>query len=203
MGSGISVHSTRGVAPGVSDSSGSLPRRMATSSRVEEVQWSSPAGSKSEASTISSPLKCIKGGIHLWNSLLNHIELWSASLSFLCRSAVHRPRPGSSSAWKSLVWEALLWGMKSWGHGLLSQGGHPTNPRPHVGIVAACMPPPAIRHSARPPHQCSTPSQWVFPWNPTTSSDFLPPVGMVSGPFHLHQDPSAGVVHWIQFPFWS
>ena len=52
MGSGISGHSGREVVLGVSGGSGSLPRRMAFSSGVGEALHSSPAGFKSETSTI-------------------------------------------------------------------------------------------------------------------------------------------------------
>ena len=55
---------------GISGCLGSAPRRVASSSRVGEVLCSSPVGYKSEASTISSPLRCIKGAMHLWSSLV-------------------------------------------------------------------------------------------------------------------------------------
>ena len=69
MGSGISRHSGGDVALGVSGDPGSSPRRMASSYRVGEVPCSSPVASKSEASTISFPLRYRKGTMLLWSSL--------------------------------------------------------------------------------------------------------------------------------------
>ena len=53
-----------GEGPGASDGSSSSPRRAASSSGVGEGPGSSLVGLSRVASTISSPLRVIKGAIH-------------------------------------------------------------------------------------------------------------------------------------------
>ena len=171
-------------------------------SLAAQVPYSSAAVSKSEASTTSSPLRLIKGAMHFWSSCasLQRTPVSASNLSAQACSTQAKARVFSCiMAWKPLVLEASAWGMKSWGYSPWSKGG--TSHQSQASCWVRCSLPSSIVQGygfieAFPYDVSPTPHG-----DPFTGPDFLPPVRVDSSPAHLCQNPSAGVVHWVQHPF--
>ena len=90
-----------------------------------------PIGSRSEASTMLSPFRLIKGAMHFWSShAMSQRTLASApDLSAQHCSAPAKARVFSClTVWKSLVPEASVWGRKSWVHSPQKLGGESHQP---------------------------------------------------------------------------
>ena len=94
-------------------SGSSSPRRVAFSSRLDEVPGLSLAGSRSKTSTISSPFRLIKGDLHFWSShtalqrtLVSTPELPAQHCSVWAKARVF----SFLTVQRSLVLEASAWG---------------------------------------------------------------------------------------------
>ena len=109
-----------GSTPRVHISSVSLPRRMASSSGVGKVPLSPLIGFRREALTMSSPLRVIRGAIHLWSShMVKHKTLVGApdSLAQTCSAWVRARVFSCLTTQKFLGPEASVPDMNSWGQG--------------------------------------------------------------------------------------
>ena len=90
--------STSSETSGTCGSLIALSRRMSSSSGEGEVPHSSLAGLRREASTISSPLRVIRGLYISEGPMQHHTEhLWGPQI-LQQRPVVPKPRPGSSFA---------------------------------------------------------------------------------------------------------
>ena len=94
------------VAPWASWGSSSSPRSTVSSSSVGDVSGPSSMGPSSEASTISSPSRCIKDTIHLWRShaVLHRTHRGTINLSAQhCKAQLHAKVSSFLVTWKSFA----------------------------------------------------------------------------------------------------